>query len=228
MQRGVIFDMDGVLVDSGAAHRESWEQIAAEIDKPITRDAFDRTFGRSSRDIIRILFGVEAPERIIALDDRKEAIYRAIVTRSMPAMPGAADLVRELHGAGFRLAIGSSGPPENIALVVQALGIESMIAAIVTGFDVQRGKPDPEVFLLAAQRLGVGPRGCLVVEDAPSGIEAAHHGGMKVIAITSSHPRNDLASADLIVDALTEVSAERVTCMLTGSNSGSASGCPRP
>src|SRR5258708_5661322 len=120
---GVIFDMDGVLVDSYQAHWESWHFMADELGKGLTEEQFVSTFGRTSREIIAEHWGANAlsPQEIAEFDHRKEALYREIVNRNFPAMDGARDLIRELHGAGFRLAVGSSGPPENVALAVERL-----------------------------------------------------------------------------------------------------------
>lgn len=202
---GVIFDMDGVLVDSYAAHLKSWRALAREVGVEITELQFAATFGRTSRAIIRELFGVEDAETISQYDDRKEALYRELIRSRVPEMPGARALVASLHEAGFRIAVGSSGPPENVDLVCGELGIDSMLAARVTGADVSRGKPDPEVFLLAAERMGLPPGRCLVVEDAPAGVEAAYRGGMAVIALAGSHEDQALESADCVVQQLDEI-----------------------
>jgi beta-phosphoglucomutase len=205
-----------VLVDSRAAHQKSWQEVGDELGRPVTAEEFSATFGRSSKDIVRILFGADrSPEEVERIDDRKEALYRDIVRCAMPVMPGAVELVRTLDRAGFRLAIGSSGPPANIELVIAALGIANEIGAVVTGFDVKRGKPEPDVFLLAADRLGVHPSACVVVEDAPAGIEAAHRGGMRAIALSSSHAKDALASADLIVDRLDVITPEIIGHLLS-------------
>src|SRR5260221_2758043 len=121
---GVIFDMDGVLVDSYQAHWESWHFMADELGKGLTESQFVSTFGRTSREIIAEHWVANAlsPQEMAAFDRRKEALYREIVSRHFPAMDGARDLIRDLHGAGFRLAVGSSGPPENVALAVERLG----------------------------------------------------------------------------------------------------------
>src|ERR1043166_3998609 len=114
-QLGVIFDMDGVLVDSYQPHLESWRRLASELGYSISDEQFDATFGRTSREIIRILFGPQhSDDEVRRLDARKEQLYRDAVRGRVPAMPGAIDLIRTLHDAGFKLAIGSSGPPENI------------------------------------------------------------------------------------------------------------------
>lgn len=210
----VIFDMDGVLVDSGPAHKKSWQLLGRERGRPITDREFAASFGRTNADIIRTLFGEVAESEMKAIADRKEHLYREIVRGRVPIMPGATQLVVALAAEGFEVAIGSSGPPENIALVVDAMGIEMLLSAYVTGLDVQRGKPDPQVFLLAAARVGISPDRCVVVEDAPAGIEAAKRAGMKAIALASSHPVKDLGNADLIVHALSEITPARIRALI--------------
>jgi len=208
---GVLFDMDGVLVDSYAPHLESWRRLAAELGAAVTEPQFAGTFGRTSREIIGILFGTDRDEADVRrLDARKEAIYRDLVRGRVPAMPGAVDLLRSLHAEGFRAAIGSSGPAENVALIVQEMELNGLIDARVTGADVLRGKPDPQVFLLAAQRLKLPPSRCAVVEDAPVGIQAARAAGCVAIALTSTHPAASFADANCVVAALSELSPARI------------------
>jgi len=206
---GVIFDVDGVIVASGPPHRDSWRRLAAEVHVPMSDEFFARTFGQTNKDILEALFGRALPdEEWRTLGDRKEALYLEIIRRNVPAMPGAVELVEALHGDGARLAVGSSGPPENIELCLRAMGIRRYFGVVVTGDDVTRGKPDPQVFLLASERLGIAPGLCVVVEDAVIGVEAAKRAGMRAVALTSSHPRDAFARADLVVDSLTELTPE--------------------
>ena len=210
-EQAVIFDMDGVLVDSYQAHFESWREIAEADGLVVTEAEFAATFGRTSREIVACLWGEGRFDdaQVDELDRRKEAAYRRIVEASFPAMAGASELLRTLRTTGFRLAVGSSGPPENVALVLDRLGAAELFHAIVTGKDVTRGKPDPEVFLIAAKRLGVAPADCVVIEDAPAGIEAAHAAGMAGIGLTSTgRTPEDLVAADVIVGSLTEVTPQ--------------------
>jgi len=221
-QLAVIFDMDGVLIDSYWAHFESWRIVAAEEGLEITEEQFSRTFGRTSREIIAALWGDKTPgeERIRELDERKEAAFRDLIRDNFPIMPGATELLDALHREGFRVAIGSSGPPENVALTVEKLGRSNIFGAIITGKDVTRGKPDPQVFLLAAERLNVPPRWCAVVEDAPPGVEAAHRAGMKAVGFASTgRTREMLAQADLIVTSLFELSPQRLRDLILGGRS---------
>ena len=204
-----IFDMDGVLVDTYQSHFRSWREMAASEGLQFSEEDFAPTFGRTSREIIAHFWGKDRYDdaQIAELDRRKEAAFRRIIAADFPAMPGAVDLLRTLHGAGFRLAVGSSGPPENVQLIVDELDARSLFGAIVTGDDVTRGKPDPQVFLLAAERLGVPPARCAVVEDAAVGVAAANAAGMTSIGLLSTgRTRADLAAARAIVRSLSEIS----------------------
>ncbi len=214
-EAGVIFDMDGVLVDSQTAHLESWKQLAAEIGRTVTEEQFRATFGRTSRDIIVSLFGPRHSDADLRrLDERKEFLYRELIRGRVPAMPGAIELVRSIHAAGLRIAAGSSGPAENVRLVMDELGLHAWVSACVTGQDVTRGKPDPQVFVLAAQRLGLSPRRCVVVEDAPVGIEAGRRAGCRTIGLCGTHGRDGLTAADAVVERLSQITAEMLEGLL--------------
>ncbi len=213
--RAVIFDMDGVLVDSYRAHFLSWRQMAREHGLDMTEQQFAATFGRTSRQIIAHFWGEGlTDEQIRRMDDRKEAAYREILLANFPEMPGAVELLRSLRAAGFKVAIGSSGPPENVRLVRERLGL-ALFDAVVTGMEVTHGKPDPEVFLLAAGKLGISPARCAVVEDAVAGLQAARAAGMAAVAITGTADRETLAPlADRVVDSLTELSPESLARLI--------------
>lgn len=205
----VIFDVDGVLVDSYQAHFASWRQLYAELGRDYTEAAFAADFGRTSRDILRRTLGPDiSDERIAALDQRKESLFRAVLRGDFHAMAGAAELIGALSAEGFAVAVGSSGPPENIALSLEKLGCAGKVDAMVTGADVTRGKPDPQVFQLAAERLRMPAASCAVIEDAVHGIEAANRAGMTSIALTGTVTREQLAGADLVVESLRELNPD--------------------
>jgi len=202
----VIFDLDGVLIDSYRAHFASWSQLYRELNIPYDEIAFAKDFGRTSRDILRRTLGEDLTDaKIRELDSHKEALFRDILRESFPAMDGAVELIDALAADGFLLAIGSSGPPQNIALALEKLGRAEKFSAVVTGADVSRGKPDPQVFQLAAERLGVPPASCAVIEDAVHGIEAARRAGMTSIALTGTTTHEELRHAVHIVENLREL-----------------------
>jgi beta-phosphoglucomutase len=207
----VIFDMDGVLIDTYQAHFQSWRQMAAETELVMTEPQFAQSFGRTSREIIGSLWGQGRFQDadIARLDARKEELFRQIIAADFPRMPAARELLVALHRAGFLLAIGSSAPPENVELVLDRLDVDSLFEAVVTGRDIRRGKPDPQVFLTAAARLRMPPEWCAVVEDAPAGIAAALAAEMTAIGLASTgRTRAELATAHLVVDSLRELSPQ--------------------
>ena len=212
----VIFDMDGVLVDSYRAHFESWLAMAHECGFEFTERQFAATFGRTSRDIIAHFWGEGlSDERIAEMDGRKEALYRKSISADFPVMDGARELIRALHEEGFKLAVGSSGPPANVAVTMKGLALEDCFAATVSGMEVTAGKPDPQVFLKAAEKLGVAPERCAVIEDAPAGVEAARRAGMAAIAITGTAPREELAQrAHFVVESLRQLSVEIIARLI--------------
>jgi beta-phosphoglucomutase len=220
-EKAVIFDMDGVLVDSYRAHWQSWQFMADELGKGLSEDHFLTTFGRTSREIIAEHWGADCltSQEIDTFDRRKEALYRQLVERDFPAMDGAAELLISLHAAGFGLAVGSSGPPENVTLAIQRLRAETLFHAVVTGRDVLRGKPDPEVFLTAARRLKTPVEACAVIEDAPVGLEAANAAGMCSIALLSTgHTADSVKMARVIVGSLRDLFPARISGLIAGNS----------
>jgi len=214
---GVIFDVDGVLVDSYAAHFESWQRLRRELGVTMSEAQFVATFGRKSHEIIVEFWPhlATSDRRVREIDDRKEELFREIIAADFPAMDGAVELIDALYAAGLALAVGSSGPPENVGLVLDQLGRRDKFRAVVTGRDVTRGKPDPQVFELAAERLGLPPAQCLVVEDAPAGVAAAKAAGAKCLGLASAgRDPAVLAAADRVVRSHREVGIEDVHRLL--------------
>jgi beta-phosphoglucomutase len=211
-----IFDMDGVLIDSYETHFQSWRTVLAAHNVPFTESQFAQVFGRTSRESIQRIWPHELPSdsEIAQLDAAKEAEFRRLVRDRFPIMEGAAELITSLRSSGFAIAIASSGPPENVALAVEKLGAH-LFDAVVTGADVKRGKPDPEVFLRAAKKLNIVPDRCVVFEDAPVGIAAARSAEMACIGLVSTGRTDEqLAQADLVVHHLGDLSPERVQSLI--------------
>jgi beta-phosphoglucomutase len=216
----IIWDVDGTLVDTAEQHFRAWSRLAAEIGEPFTRADFAATFGWRNPEILRTLFFPDADDaRCRELGERKEDLYRASVrAEGTRLLPGAGTLLAAFAAKGWPQAVGSSAPPGNLDLLLALTDTRRYFAAVVTGDDVRRGKPDPEVFLTAAAKLGVDPRRCVVFEDAPAGVEAARAGGMKCVAVTfvGHHPADRLraAGADLVVGSLDDVSVGRVAALV--------------
>lgn len=212
----IIWDVDGTLVDTAAEHYSAWQQFASEIGKPFTRGDFDRTFGMRNPEVLRALFDAHyTDERCSELADRKETLYRERVRASaVKLLPGVGRLLGEFRAAGWPQAVGSSAPRRNLDLLLGSAGVADYFGAVVSGDDVANGKPDPEVFLTAAGRLGVGPADCLVLEDAEAGVTAAVAAGMACAAVLGGHlhTRESLteAGAALVVDSLDELTSAGV------------------
>ncbi len=213
---GAIWDMDGTLVDTAALHFAAWSAIAKELNLPFTRADFSATFGKRNPEILRQLYNDRFSEKEIAeLGERKEEYYRAAARRQgVGPLPGVKALVEGLRQAGFKQAIGSSAPRANLDLILSLTKLGPYFDTLVSMEDTQRGKPDPQVFLVAAQRLKISPSHCIVVEDAAAGVQAAKAGGMKCIAVdfVGHHGQAALrsAGADVVVKNLEEVTVDSI------------------
>ncbi|MFL5241314.1 MAG: HAD family hydrolase [Gemmataceae bacterium] len=212
----VIWDVDGTLVDTAELHFAAWARMAKELGRPFSRQDFAATFGRRNPEILNHLFGTKfSEERVAELGDLKEDYYKTAAKETgVLLLPGARHLLQSLHQAGFVQAIGSSAPRGNIELIMGLTDTKEFFEAIVSMEDTQRGKPDPQVFLVGAAKLGVSPAQCVVIEDAVAGVQAAKAGGMRCIAVRfvghHSEEKLRLAGSDLIVDSLEKVSAHTV------------------
>jgi beta-phosphoglucomutase len=216
-----IWDVDGTLVDTAEMHFEAWTELCRQLGRPFTREEFAATFGRRNAEILPVLFGDRFSGR--ELDDlglQKEELYRGAARRGVELLPGARSLMEGLKAAGFRQAVGSSAPRANVELILEITRSTHLFDAVSCAEDTTRGKPDPEVFLVAARKLDAPPRRCVVFEDAVAGVEAARNGGMKCVAVrfVGHHPEAKLkaAGADLVVPTLDDVSVQTVRDLLDG------------
>lgn len=205
---GVIFDMDGVLIDSYSAHFLSWQRMLRNHGLDITGDQFGSTFGQTNHDIFSSLYSTILPEDYPALAEEKESAFRDVISADFPEMDGASELIARLHEAGAILAIGSSGPPENLAVLLEKIPGGQYFTAVTNGSEITRGKPDPEVFVMTARKIGLAPAQCVVVEDAVAGVRAGKGAGCAVVALTGTARREQLFEADIIVDSLRELTPE--------------------
>ena len=199
MSRAVLWDLDGTLIDSEEYHWQAWRAAIAAEGVAITREQFLATFGQRNDAIIpQLLDGPVDAARIERIGDAKEVHYRRLVKEGgLAPLAGVADWLARLQAEGWRQAIASSAPRLNVEVVLETIAMAGMFQAIISAEDVHRGKPDPEVFLVAAARLEVPAERCIVVEDAAAGVEAARRAGMRSIAV-----RPNLREADLAVSSL--------------------------
>lgn len=202
--KAVLWDMDGTLINSEELHWISWQTTMKNEGIVLMRDQFLDTFGQRNDTILTKWLGPAAtPEAIQRIGNAKEELYRHLVRRNgISPEPGVATWLRRLHKQGWQQAIASAAPRANIDAILEALGVANIFQGIVSAEDVHRGKPDPEVYLLAASRVGVPPQRCIVVEDAVAGIEGARRAGMHSIGV--NHNGKTL-NGDIVVSALDEL-----------------------
>ncbi len=205
--RAVIWDVDGTLIDSGALHFETWVATLGLEGITVTQQQFDDTFGQRNDAVLRVFLGSDLSEHESArISAAKEVLYRELVrTRGIEPLPGVRYWLETLRQAGWRQAIASSAPRANLDVIVEAMGVGRYFDAIVSADEVVVGKPDPAIFVLAAQRLGVDPARCIVVEDAHVGVEGARRAGMRTIGVLSSH---EALHADIVVAFLDVLPAD--------------------
>jgi len=212
--RAVIFDWDGVVVDSSAHHERSWEILAAKRRLVLPADHFKRGFGKKNNVIIPDLGWAKEPADVEALAHEKEEIYRSLVReKGIEPLPGVRELLAALRAENIPCAIASSTDRANLDLPIDLMGLREFFTVIVSGEEVVHGKPDPAVFLLAAERLGIKPADCVVIEDALVGIEAAKRAGMPVLAVATTNPIEALSSADAAVSGLMDVNPDRLAVL---------------
>jgi len=200
-RRAVLWDMDGTLIDSEELHWRSWQETLAREGVSISREQFLSSFGQRNDSILPRWLGAAAtPERVERIAGAKEDLYRNLIRRNgVSPLPGVADWVRRLHQGGWLQVIASAAPRANIMTVLEALSATHIFQGIVSAEDVHHGKPDPEVYLVAAARAGVAPDRCIVVEDAVAGVQGAHNAGMKSIGVSRDGKH---LPADVVVSSL--------------------------
>jgi beta-phosphoglucomutase family hydrolase len=214
--RAVLWDMDGVVADTARQHFQSWQFAFGKHGVKFSEGEFKSVFGQRNDIIIRKIMGAGVnPAMIEKVARDKEEFFRAAVKKDLKPFPGVIKLLITIKDNGIRAAIGSSAPLENIRAVLSGLGIEDYFQALVYGLEVQEGKPSPQVFQLAARKLGAQPGNCIVIEDAVAGVRAAKSGGMHCIAVTNTHPAATLAEADVVVDSLERIGLNQLNMLFS-------------
>lgn len=200
--RAFIFDMDGTLVDNMRFHTEAWRTLIEENGYEFDERKFlVETAGQTNREIIPSVFGTVSNERLNELALRKEELYREVYVHHRKPVEGLVDFLETAGGLGIKMAVATAASPPNMAFILDGLSLRKYFGAITTAADVRRGKPDPEIFLLSAERLNVAPRNSIVFEDAFFGFEAAKRAGMKAIGMTTVNSHDEIMKSEGVVEA---------------------------
>jgi beta-phosphoglucomutase len=207
-ERGVIWDLDGVLVDTAETHYISWKETLPDYGIPISYELFRKSFGMNNEGVLTFLTGKKPDPALLAeIDERKESAFRLAIRGHARLLPGVAHWLETLHQAGVRMAVGSSAPMANVEALVDETAIRAYFQALVSA-NGKPSKPNPWVFLQAAQRIDVPPGSCWVLEDAVAGVEAAHRAGMRCLAVTTTNTAEALQAAEIVIDRLDQISTE--------------------
>jgi beta-phosphoglucomutase len=208
MARGVIWDLDGVLVDTGEFHYLSWKETLPAFGIRFSFELFRKSFGMNNEGVLTFLMGKKPDPGLLAqIDDQKESSFRHAIRGHAQLLPGVLSWLIYLHQKGVRMAVGSSAPMANVEVLVDETGIRSYFQSLVSA-NGKPSKPDPWVFLYAAEQIDVQPGDCWVIEDAVSGVEAAHQAGMRCIAVTTTNTIEALHEAEIVVDRLDQISPD--------------------
>lgn len=209
MIKGFIFDLDGVLTDTAEYHFKAWKRLADEEGIPFTREDNEHLRGIPRREsLMLILKGRQYPEeKIREMMERKNKYYLEYIREVKPSdlLPGARELLAEIHQAGLKSALGSAS--KNAPDVIQRLGIADLLDAVSHGGSVEKQKPAPDLFLHAAHQLGLPPQECIVVEDAAAGIEAGRAGGFHTLGLG---PRERVGEAEVVMDSLKDARLQEI------------------
>lgn len=206
-QFAFIFDMDGTLVDNMHAHTEAWGKLLAE--NGIEMNAHDflvKTAGQTNREIMPKVFGEISEERISELALRKELLYRELFLPDRKPIEGLIDFLEKAKELGIKMAVSTAAGVANMEFILDGLDLRKYFQTVTTAADVKRGKPDPEIFLKSAEKLGIEPKNCLVFEDAFGGFQAAYAAGMRSVGLTTVNSFEDILKQESVVTAYKDFS----------------------
>ena len=200
--QAVIFDLDGTLIDNNEFHLKTWRLYLQQAGREVSEEEYNANInGRTNKDVIQYIYGKEiTEEEILRHTLEKEAIYREIYNPYIKPVESLLDFLEILNNEQIPMAIATSGIQVNIDFMFEHIPIKKYFKEVVNSAHIQKGKPDPEIYLKTASLLEIEPSHCLVFEDAVVGIKSAKSAGMKVIAISTTHPNGELSEADLIID----------------------------
>jgi beta-phosphoglucomutase family hydrolase len=206
-----IFDMDGVIVDNMKYHKKAWEMFLKKHVPGMDVEEFSKHFGKVNKDLLKIVFKREvSKEEESRLGEEKEALYREIYADDISPVEGLVGFLKELNENGVKAAVASAAPKINVDFVFEKTGLRQYFDVSIDANDVTHGKPDPEIYLKAAEKLNCLPEACLVFEDSIPGIQAGRNAGMKVIGVATSHPAEKLIDTELVIMDFTEINMDIV------------------
>ena len=211
-QFALIFDVDGTLIDSNPSHKEAYKQFFKNHDITISDDDFEQFIsGRMDPDIMKHFFGEDiTPEQIDAYTNEKETLYQKIYAPKIKPIDGLLPFLQQVKEAGIPMAIATSGPKMNVDFLFEHIPLQPFFAQIVCSQDIQDGKPAPQIFEVAAQKLGQSADQCIVFEDSPPGVEAAKKAGMRIVALTTSLSPDELKAANLVINNYEDVNVDKL------------------
>lgn len=207
--KGAIFDMDGVVVDNHQFHFKAWMAFADkynfELNSQIYRDKFN---GKTNADLFYMIFGSVTPGQMKKYADEKEGMYQKLYYEHMKAHTGIVDFLEHLKKHKIKIALGTSAPTSNVDFTLDNLKLRKYFEIIVDGSQVEKGKPDPQVYQLCCLKLGLEPKDCVVFEDSLAGLDSGERAGCKIVAVATSHEAHELRpKTDLIIHDFTEARA---------------------
>ncbi len=213
---GLIFDMDGVIVNNHLFHYKSWQEICRKYGKPLDEESYKNNLnGRTLTEVVQFIFEEEMPhERVRAIGQEKEALYRELYKPHLKFTTGLEAFLSECQEEKIPMVVGTSAPVENVDFTLDGLGIRGLFKDVLDERAVTKGKPNPEIYKKCAKAVGLPNKKCLVLEDAVSGIKAGKAAGSKVIGVATSHKREEL-DADLVIDDFTQITLQQIKELLS-------------
>ncbi len=213
--KAVLFDIDGTLLDNNEYHKKAWMQYLEDQGKEISDEEFNEYIsGRTNKDAVEHLYGEVTEEESYKHSLKKDEIYRQMYKPHIEPINGLTEFLKELKEHNIIMALATSGIQENIDFMFEHVPIKQYFKTIIQAKDVEKGKPEPEIFLKTAEAAGIPAQNCIVLEDSISGVQAGKTAGMKVVALTTTHSPEELHEADLVIKDYTEINFERLTSLL--------------
>jgi beta-phosphoglucomutase len=212
----VLFDMDGVIIDSNPYHKDAWLEFCRRYQVELKEEDVPRyIYGKTNKTALVDVFQREfSPEESFRLSEEKEAIYRDLHRADIRLIKGLDHLLDAFEQHQIPLAVCTNAPVANLDFTLEETGIRPYFEVLIDASKVSKGKPDPEIYLKAAQLLQVPAERCIVMEDSTVGVEAGLRAGMKVVGITTTHTREELAHTHLVIDDFDELTVDRLAALL--------------